>query len=60
MKFPSRIGAIRIDGGSELMDEFEAACRRRKIWRWVKPPHCPEMNGGVERRIGRIERSSMR
>ncbi|MBP1768978.1 MAG: Integrase catalytic region [Candidatus Aminicenantes bacterium] len=49
MKFPFRIRAIQIDGGSEFMDEFEAACRRRKILLFVNPPHCPEMNGGVER-----------
>ena len=48
-KFPFRIQAIQIDGGSEFMDEFEEVCRRRKILLFVNPPHCPEMNGGVER-----------
>lgn len=49
MKFPFRIRAIQIDGGSEFMDEFEKACQRSKIRLFVNPPHCPEMNGGVER-----------
>ena len=49
MKFPFRIKAIQIDGGSEFMDEFEQACQRSKIRLFVNPPHCPEMNGGVER-----------
>jgi len=49
MKFPFRIKAIQIDGGSEFMDQFEAGCRRRKILLFVNPPHRPEMNGGVER-----------
>lgn len=49
MKFPFRIRAIQIDGGSEFMDEFEAACKRSRIRLFVNPPHHPEMNGGVER-----------
>jgi putative transposase len=49
MKFPFRIRAIQIDGGSEFMDEFEKACQRSKIQLFVNPPHHPEMNGGVER-----------
>ncbi len=49
MKFPFRIRAIQIDGGSEFMDEFEKACKRRRIRLFVNPPHRPEMNGGVER-----------
>jgi len=49
MKFPFRIRAIQIDGGSEFMDEFEKACKRNKIRLFVNPPHHPEMNGGVER-----------
>jgi transposase InsO family protein len=48
-KFPFRVKAIQIDGGSEFMDQFEAACRRLKIALFVNPPKCPEMNGGVER-----------
>jgi putative transposase len=49
MKFPFRIKAIQIDGGSEFMDEFEEACRRAKIELFLNPPRHPEMNGGVER-----------
>jgi putative transposase len=49
MKFPFRIRAIQIDGGSEFMNEFEKACQRSKIQLFVNPPHHPEMNGGVER-----------
>jgi len=48
-KFPFRIKAIQIDGGSEFMDQFEEACRRLEITLFANPPGCPEMNGGVER-----------
>jgi putative transposase len=48
-KFPFRIKAIQIDGGSEFMDQFEEACRRLEITLFTNPPGCPEMNGGVER-----------
>jgi putative transposase len=48
-KFPFRIKAIQIDGGSEFKDQFEAACRKHGIRLFVNPPRCPEMNGGVER-----------
>jgi transposase InsO family protein len=47
MPFPVR--AIQIDGGSEFMAEFEAACAARAIPLWVLPPKSPEMNGRVER-----------
>ncbi len=48
-KFPFRIKAIQIDGGSEFMDQFEVACRRAKILLFLNPPRRPELNGGVER-----------
>jgi transposase len=48
-KFPFRIKAIQIDGGSEFMDQFEEACRRAKIRLFLNPHRHPEMNGGVER-----------
>ena len=48
-KFPFRIKAIQIDGGSEFMDQFEEACRKKKILLFRNPPRCPELNGGVER-----------
>jgi putative transposase len=49
MKFPFRIKAIQIDGGSEFMDQFEEACRRAKILLFLNPPRRPQLNGGVER-----------
>lgn len=56
-KFPFRIKAIQIDGGSEFMDQFEEACRRLGILLFINPPRCPRLNGGVERshRTGREE-----
>jgi putative transposase len=48
-KFPFRIKAIQIDGGSEFMDQFEAACRKEKIELFLNPPRHPQLNGGVER-----------
>jgi len=49
MKFPFRLKAIQIDGGSEFMDSFEEACRKAKILLFLNPPRHPELNGGVER-----------
>jgi len=48
-KFPFRIKAVQIDGGSEFKDQFEEACRKLEITLFVNPPRCPEINGGVER-----------
>jgi putative transposase len=48
-KFPFWIKAIQIDGGSEFMEQFEEACRRKKIPLFLNPPRHPEPNGGVER-----------
>jgi len=48
-KFPFPIKAIQIDGGSEFMDQFEAACERVGILLFQNPPAQPELNGGVER-----------
>ena len=48
-KFPFRIKAIQIDGGSEFMDQFEEACRRSRILLFRNPPRRPQFNGGVER-----------
>jgi len=47
MPFPVR--AIQVDGGSEFMAEFEAACRDRGILLSVLPPCSPKLNGHVER-----------
>jgi transposase InsO family protein len=48
-KFPFKIRAIQIDGGSEFMDQFEEACQKENILLCVNPPRCPEMNGYIER-----------
>lgn len=49
---PFPIKAIQVDGGSEFMNAFEAACQERGIELFVLPPKSPEMNGGVERANG--------
>lgn len=46
---PFPIRAIQVDGGSEFMAEFEAACKARGILLFVLPPHSPKLNGRVER-----------
>jgi len=48
-KFPFRIKAIQIDGGSEFKDQFEEACRGKNILLFEPPPRSPELNGRVER-----------
>jgi transposase InsO family protein len=45
--FPLR--AIQVDGGSEFMAEFEAACEAQGIALFVLPPRSPKLNGHVER-----------
>lgn len=47
MPFPLR--AIQVDGGSEFMAEFEAACREQGVALFVLPPRSPKLNGCVER-----------
>jgi transposase InsO family protein len=47
MPFPVR--AISVDGGSEFMAEFEAACEARGIALFVLPPRSPKLHGAVER-----------
>jgi transposase InsO family protein len=51
-RFPFPIRAIQVDGGSEFMAEFEAACAERKIALFVLPPRSPKLNGHVERANG--------
>ena len=46
---PFKVEAIQVDGGSELMAEFEDACQSRAIKLFVLPPKSPEINGAVER-----------
>jgi putative transposase len=47
MPFPVR--AIQVDGGSEFMAEFEAACQAKGIPLFELPPRSPKLNGSVER-----------
>jgi putative transposase len=46
---PFKVEGIQVDGGSEFMAEFEAACQARQIKLFVLPPRMPQLNGGVER-----------
>jgi transposase InsO family protein len=48
-RLPFPIRAIQVDGGSEFMAEFEAACQERGITLFVLPPRSPKLNGHVER-----------
>lgn len=48
-KFPFRIQAIQIDGGSEFKKHFEEACRSRGIRLFKIPPRAPKLQGKVER-----------
>ena len=42
---PFAIPAIQVDGGSEFMAEFEAACAEREISLFVLPPRSPNSMG---------------
>ena len=46
---PFRVQAIQIEGSSEFMAEFEAACEAKGLALWGLPPRAPELNGRVER-----------
>ena len=46
---PFPVRAIQVDGGSEFMAAFEAACQERGITLFVLPPRSPKLNGHVER-----------
>jgi putative transposase len=48
-RLPVPVKAIQVDGGSEFMKIFEAACEQRHIRLYVLPPHSPKLNGVVER-----------
>jgi putative transposase len=48
-RLPFPVQAIQVDGGSEFMAEFEAACAARGIALFVLPPRSPKLNGHVER-----------
>jgi len=51
-RLPFPIRAIQVDGGSEFMAEFEAACQDWGIALFVLPPRSPKLNGHVERANG--------
>ncbi len=48
-RFPYKVKAIQIDGGSEFKSEFEAQCQKRGILLFVLPVRSPKLNGVVER-----------
>jgi transposase InsO family protein len=54
MPFPGR--ALHVDGGSEFLAEFEAACRELGVTLFVLPPRSPKLNGRVERLNGTSRR----
>jgi putative transposase len=51
-RLPFPLQAIQVDGGSEFMAEFEAACQEQAIALFVLPPRSPKLNGHVERANG--------
>lgn len=55
-KLPFPIISIQVDGGSEFMGEFEAACQEQDIGLYVLPPRSPEYNGCVERSNRTVKR----
>lgn len=48
-RFPFPLRCVQVDGGSEFMKDFEAACQAASIPLVVLPPKSPKLNGGVER-----------
>jgi transposase InsO family protein len=46
---PFPLTAIQVDGRSEFMAEFEAACQERSLALFVLPPRSLKLNGHVER-----------
>jgi len=48
-RLPFAVKALQVDGGSEFMAEFEAACQAQGIRLFALPPRSPKLNGGVER-----------
>jgi transposase InsO family protein len=55
-RLPVPIQGIQVDGGSEFMAGFEAACQGRGIPLYVLPPRSPKLNGRVERLNGTVRR----
>jgi putative transposase len=48
-RMPFGVRSISVDGGSEFMAEFEAACEARGIRLFVLPPRSPKLHGSVQR-----------
>ena len=48
-QLPFPVRGIQVDGGSEFMAGFEAACQDLQIELYVLPPRRPQYNGCVER-----------
>jgi transposase InsO family protein len=55
-RLPFPVRALQVDGGSEFMAEFEAACQELGIALFVLPPRSPKLNGRVERLNGTARR----
>jgi transposase InsO family protein len=55
-RMPFPVQAIQVDGGSEFMAHFEAACQQRGIALYTLPPRSPKLNGRVERLNGTARR----
>ncbi len=55
-RLPVPVQAIQVDGGSEFMADFEAACQAKGIALYVLPPRSPKLNGRVERLNGTVRR----
>lgn len=48
-RMPFAVRATSVDGGSEFMVDFEAACQARSIALFVLPPRSPKLNSCAER-----------
>ena len=59
-KFPFPIKAIQIDGGSEFIDQFEEACRRRKSGCSSILPDVRRSTEAWNGRTGQAGKSSMK
>ncbi len=55
-RMPFPVQAIQVDGGSEFMAGFEAACQERGLALYELPPPSPTLNGHVERANGTARR----
>ncbi len=55
---PVPIAPVQTDNGSEFSDHFEKACKKLNLTHYHTYPHCPKMNGVVERLTARFPRIS--